>query len=116
MTKAQRERAELLALKHILKDSPALGNLAKEIAQSSNPELKDVITPVIEQKLSEAQLQGIKIGWAAFAIQAIEHIKNTQTVEEIKQYFENESSKFKEKLNIKDFLTNQMNNGENVNE
>lgn len=53
-------------------------------------------------------MQGILIGWNTFAIQAIENIKNMESVKEIKAYFQSEADKMKDKLGLsKDKVENQ---------
>lgn len=101
MTKAQREKAERLMLKQMLENNPKLKQVIDAMIDNPNPEIKDAVVPVIEQKLHDAQMRGILIGWSTFAKQAIKHIENMETVDEIKSYFQAEADKMDEKLEIK---------------
>ena len=60
----------------------------------------------IEKGLNHAQSIGIQIGWNAFAIRAIENIKDMNSVDEIKAYFQDEADRTKEKLNLEDTTVN----------
>ena len=60
----------------------------------------------IEKGLTQARNIGIQIGWNAFAIRAIENIKDMNSADEIKAYFQAEADKTKEKLNLEDATVN----------
>lgn len=92
----------------MLDTKPKLKEVIDNLIENPNPELTDIVTPVIEEKLKQARFQGILIGWNTFAIQAIENIKNMKSVDEIKVYFQNEADKMKNKLGLdKDNVENQ---------
>lgn len=101
ITKAQREKAERLMLKQTLENNPKLKQVIDAMIDNPAPEIKDAVAPVIEQKLHDAQMRGILIGWSTFAKQAITHIKKMETVDEITAYFQAEADKIDEKLGIK---------------
>ena len=101
MNQRQREKAERLMLKQTLENNPKLKQVIDAMIDNPNPEIKDAVAPVIEQKLHDAQMRGILIGWSTFAKQAIKHIENMETVDEIKSYFQAEADKMDEKLGIK---------------
>lgn len=108
MTKAQREKAERLMLKQTLESNPKIKEIIDAMIDNPNPEIKDIVQPIIEEKLKEARMTGILIGWQSFALRAIENIKNMQTIDEVKAYFQGEANKVKDKLvidkgNIEDF-------------
>ena len=100
MTKAQREKQERLLLKERIDSNPKLKAILDGLIENPNPELKDIIQPVIEEDLKKARMDGILIGWQSYALRAIENIKNMTTVEEIKNYFQSEADKTKEKLKL----------------
>lgn len=62
--------------------------------------IKPAIQKEIEKVMSEARNQGILIGWNAFALRAIENIKNMSSINDIKSYFQSEADKTKEKLGL----------------
>lgn len=101
MNQRQREKAERLMLKQTLENNPKLKQMINAMIDNPNPEIKDAVAPVIEQKLHDAQMRGILIGWSTFAKQAIKHIENMETVDEIKAYFQAEADKMDKKLGIK---------------
>ena len=51
MTKAQREKAERLMLKQMLDNNPKLKQVIEALIDNPYPDIKDVITPVIQQEL-----------------------------------------------------------------
>ena len=87
-------------LKHMLEVNPKLKEVIDNLIQNPNIELTNVITPVIEERLKEARMTGILIGWQSFAIQAIENIKNMESVNEVRDYFQSEADKMKDKLGL----------------
>lgn len=101
MNQRQREKAERLMLKQTLENNPKLKQVIDAMIDNPNPEIKDTVAPVIEQKLHDAQMRGILIGWSTFAKQAIKHIENMEAIEDIKAYFQAEADKMDEKLGIK---------------
>lgn len=101
MTKAQREKAERLMLKQTLENNPKLKQVIDAMIDNPNPEIKDAVAPIIEQKLHDAQMHGILIGWSTFAKQAITHINKMEAIEDIKDYFQAEADRMDEKLGIK---------------
>lgn len=101
MTKAQREKAERLLLKQMLDTNPKLKKFIDALIDKPNPELKDIVQPVIEEELKKSRTIGVNIGWQAAFIQAYEKVKNMQTVDEIKAYLRTEADNVRERMGLK---------------
>lgn len=101
MTKAQREKAERLLLKQMLDTNPKLKQVIDGLIECPNPELKDIIQPVIEERLKETRTIGVNIGWQAAFIQAYEKVKDMQTVDEIKACLRDEADTVRERMGLK---------------
>ena len=99
-SKQAREKAERLMLKQTLESNPKLKEIIDNMIDNPNPTLKDAIQPELERALKKARMDGILIGWSAFALRAIENIKKMNSVEEILRYFEQESDKTRDKLKL----------------
>lgn len=100
MTKAQREKAERLMLKQMLDNNPKLKEVIDNLINLSNPELRDVIAPVIENQLKNIRMQGIMIGWIGAWINAYSKVKDLQSVDEIKALLREESDKMRKKMGL----------------
>ena len=100
MTKAQREKAERLMLKQMLDNNPKLKEVIDNLINLSNPELRDVIAPVIENQLKNIRMQGIMIGWIGAWINAYSKVKDLQSVDEIKTLLREESDKMRKKMGL----------------
>ena len=101
MTKAQREKAERLMLKHLIDNKPKYKEIMDALIDNPNKELKDVIQPVIEEELKKARMIGVEIGFQGAMIQAHEKIKDMQSVEEIKACLRNEAESIRERMGLK---------------
>lgn len=101
MTKAQREKAERLLLKQMLDTNPKLKKFIDALIDKPNPELKDIVQPVIEEELKKSRTIGVNIGWQAAFIQAYEKVKNMQTVDEIKACLRTEADNVRERMGLK---------------
>lgn len=101
MTKAQREKAERLLLKQMLDTNPKLKKFVDALIDKPNPELKDIVQPVIEEELKKSRTIGVNIGWQAAFIQAYEKVKNMQTVDEIKACLRTEADNVRERMGLK---------------
>lgn len=101
MTKAQREKAERLMLKQMLDTNPKLKKFIDALIDKPNPELKDIVQPVIEEELKKSRMTGIQIGWQAAFIQAYEKVKNMQTADEIKACLRGEADAIRERMGLK---------------
>lgn len=101
MTKAQREKAERLMLKQMLDTNPKLKKFIDALIDKPNPELKDIVQPVIEEELKKSRMTGIQIGWQAAFIQAYEKVKDMQTVDEIKACLRTEADAIRERMGLK---------------
>lgn len=101
MTKAQREKAERLMLKHLIDTKPKYKEIMDALIDNPNKELKDVIQPVIEEELKKARMIGVEIGWQGAMIQAYEKIKDMQDIEEIKACLRNEAESIRERMGLK---------------
>ena len=101
MTKAQREKSERLMLKQMLNNSPKLKQVIDGLIECPSPELKDMIQPIIEEKLKESRSIGVNIGWQAAFIQAYEKVKDMQTADEIKACLRSEADAIRERMGLK---------------
>ena len=101
MTKAQREKAERLMLKQMLDTNPKLKEFIDALIDKPNPELKDIVQPVIEEELKKSRMTGIQIGWQAAFIQAYEKVKDMETADEIKACLRTEADAIRERMGLK---------------
>lgn len=101
MTKAQREKAERLMLKQMLDTNPKLKKFIDALIDKPNPELKDIVQPVIEEELKKSRMTGIQIGWQAAFIQAYEKVKGMETADEIKACLRDEADAIRERMGLK---------------
>lgn len=104
MTKAQREKAERLMLKQMLDTNPKLKKFIDALIDKPNPELKDIVQPVIEEELKKSRMMGIQIGWQAAFIQAYEKVKGMETADEIKACLRGEADAIRERMGLKSAL------------
>lgn len=72
----------------------------KKQKEKLEKEMKLKLEKELMAKFEEFRMQGIHIGWNAFAIQAIENIKKMKTIDEVMVYFQTEADKTKEKLGL----------------
>ena len=101
MTKAQREKAERLMLKQMLDTNPKLKKFIDALIDKPNPELKDIVQPVIEEELKKSRMTGIQIGWQAAFIQAYEKVKDIETADGIKACLKGEADAIRERMGLK---------------
>ena len=101
MTKAQREKAERLMLKQMLDNNPKLKQVIDALIDNPNTDIKDVITPVIQQELEKARMIGVNIGFQGALLQAYEKVKNMQTVDEVKACLRGEADAVRERMGLK---------------
>ena len=101
MTKAQREKAERLMLKQMLDTNPKLKKFIDALIDKPNPELKNIVQPVIEEELKKSRMTGIQIGWQAAFIQAYEKVKGMETADEIKACLRGEADAIRERMGLK---------------
>lgn len=101
MTKAQREKAERLLLKQMLDTNPKLKKFIDALIDKPNPELKDIVQPVIEEELKKSRMKGIQIGWQAAFIQVYEKVKDMETADEIKACLRGEADAIRERMGLK---------------
>ena len=88
-------------LKHLIDNKPKYKEIMDALIDNPDKELKDVIQPVIEEKLKKARMIGVEIGWQGAMIQAHEKIKDMQSVEEIKACLRNEAESVCERMGLK---------------
>ena len=88
-------------LKQMLDTNPKLKKFIDALIDKPNPELKDIVQPVIEEELKKSRMTGIQIGWQAAFIQAYEKIKDRQTVDEIKACLRGEADAIRERMGLK---------------
>lgn len=101
MTKAQREKQERLMLKQMLDTNPKLKQVIDALIDNPSPDIKDVITPVIQQELEKARMIGVNIGFQGAMLQAYQKIKDMQTVDEIKACLRDEADAVRERMGLK---------------
>lgn len=88
-------------LKHLIDTQPKYKATLDALIDNPNPELKDIIQPVIEEELKKNRMIGVNIGFQGAMIQAYEKIKNMNSVDEIKACLKNEANKIREKMCLK---------------
>ena len=88
-------------LKQMLDTNPKLKKFIDALIDKPNPELKDIVQPVIEEELKKSRMTGIQIGWQAAFIQAYEKIKDMQTADEIKACLRGEADAIRERMGLK---------------
>ena len=101
MTKEKHEKAERLMLKQMLDTNPKLKKFIDALIDKPNPELKDIVQPVIEEELKKSRMTGIQIGWQAAFIQAYEKVKDMETADEIKACLRGEADAIRERMGLK---------------
>lgn len=101
MTKAQREKAERLMLKQMLDTNPKLKQVIDALIDNSSPDIKDVVTPVIQQELKKARMIGVNIGFQGAILQAYQKVKNMQSVDEVKDCLRAEADAVRERMGLK---------------
>ena len=101
MTKAQREKAERLMLKQMLENKPKYKEIMDGLIDCPNPELKNIIEPVIEEELKKSRSDGINIGWQAAWLRAYEEIKNMNDVESIKSKIRSKADEIRKRMGLK---------------
>ena len=100
ITKRQREAAERTMLKHLIDTQPKYKATLDALIDNPNPELKDIIQPVIEEELKKARMIGVEIGWQGAMIQAYEKIKDMKNVDEIKARLRNEADEVRKRMGL----------------
>lgn len=88
-------------LKQMLDTNPKLKQVIDALIDNPSPDVKDVITPVIQQELEKARMIGVNIGFQGAMIQAYENIKDMQSVDEIKACLRNEADAVRERMGLK---------------
>lgn len=101
ITKAQREKAERLMLKQMLDTNPKLKQVIDALIDNQNPDIKDVITPVIQQELEKARMIGVNIGFQGAMLQAYEKVKNMQSVDDVKACLRDEADAVRKRMGLK---------------
>lgn len=103
MTKREREKIEREKLKNMLADNPKLKEIIDNMIENPNPEAIDAIKPVIEERLSEQRMIGIKIGFQAATLEASNEAQKVNTLEELnklKVKWQEKADKIKESLGL----------------
>ena len=100
INKKQREAAERAMLKHLIDTKPKYKATLDALIDNPNPELKDIIQPVIEEELKKARMIGVNIGWQAAMIQAYEKIKDMNSIDEIKTRLRNEADEVRKRMGL----------------
>lgn len=87
-------------LKHLIDTQPKYKATLDALIDNPNPELKDIIQPVIEEELKKARIIGVNIGWQAAMIQAYEKIKGMNSIDEIKTRLRNEADEVRKRMGL----------------
>lgn len=103
MNKTQREKAERLLLKQMLDTSPKLKEVIDGLIDNPNPELKDVIAPVIQAQIEDARKVGIQIGFQACLIGCAKKIETCKSVEEAVEKLMVEANGLRAKMGLDKF-------------
>lgn len=101
MTKAQREKAERLMLKHMLDAHPDWLKVIDDMIENPNQELTEKVEKTIKPQLQKAMMIGTNIGWQGAMIQAYEKIKDKDSVDEIKACLRGEADAIRERMGLK---------------
>lgn len=88
-------------LKHLIDTQPKYKATLDALIDKPNPELKDIVQPVIEEELKKSRMTGIQIGWQSAFIQAYEKVKNMETADEIKACLRGEADAIRERMGLK---------------
>lgn len=87
-------------LKHLIDTQPKYKATLDALIDNPNPELKDIIQPVIDEELKKARIIGVNIGWQAAMIQAYEKIKGMNSIDEIKTRLRNEADEVRKRMGL----------------
>lgn len=101
-------------LKQMLDTNPKLKSFIDATLENKSPELREIVSDAIKDKLKEARTEGIYIGWYSFMITAVKKLKGAKSLEQAIEEFTSEAEKAKAKLNLPDkaTVTVDMNNDE----
>ena len=88
-------------LKQMLDTNPKLKQVIDALIDNPNPDIKDAITPVIQQELEKARMIGVNIGFQGAMIQVYQKVKDMQTVDEIKDCLRAEADAVRERMGLK---------------
>lgn len=88
-------------LKQMLDTNPKLKQMIDALIDNPNPDIKDAITPVIQQELEKARMIGVNIGFQGAMLQAYQKIKDVQTIDEIKACLRTEADAVRERMGLK---------------
>lgn len=83
-------------------NNPRIKALLNELLKDDSPEVKSVIQPIIHQRLEEARMTGINIGWQSAMLRLEETVGEMSDIEQVKDYVKNEAKKVRERLKIKE--------------
>ena len=88
-------------LKQMLDTNPKLKQVIDALIDNPSPDIKDAITPVIQQELEKARMIGVNIGFQSAMIQAYEKAKNMKTADEIKACLRAEADGIRQRMGLK---------------
>lgn len=88
-------------LKQMLDTNPKLKQVIDALIDNPSPDVKDVITPVIQQELEKARMIGVNIGFQGAMLQAYQKIKDMQSVEEVKACLRAEADAVRKRMGLK---------------
>ena len=102
MANNKTEAVERAKFQYLIKKYPKLKTMLDNFGVDKNPDAQEIVKNVIEDQLHSAFMRGTIAGWYAFGLRAIKNIDKMSSVEEIKEYFQQEFEKSKERLNLTD--------------
>lgn len=103
MTKREREKMEREKLKLMLERNPKLKEIIDNMIENPNPQAIDAIKPVIEERLSEQRMIGIKIGFQACLLNIAHDLskaKSMEDVDKLKDEWNKKAEDIKNKLGL----------------
>ena len=89
----------------MLDSSPELLKLIDNMG--ANPELADIVKPVIEETLKKQRMIGVNIGFQGCLLTVVEKLKKCKTVDEAIEYFQAEADKLRDEMSIPEVKENQ---------
>lgn len=102
MDKRTKDRIEREKLKQMIQSNPKLkAFLDAATEETGNGDLKDILTPVLQDSFDKIRMQGIQTGWYAHALRCKEKIASCQSLDEAIKLMDDEAKKAAETLGIK---------------
>lgn len=83
MTKREKEKIEREKLKNMLADNPKLKEIIDNMIDNPNPDAVDAVKPIIEKRLSEQRMIGMKIGFQACLLDIAHELTKVESMEDV---------------------------------